>query len=342
MLASVILPTYNRAYCLADTLDSILSQGYDPFEVIVLDDGSTDGTEALISSRYGADARVRYTRTPNGGVSAARNAAMALARGEILVFADSDDLWTPERLPLQMEAFTRFPDVDLVWSDVTAVNAAGVVLHERYTRVCYPAWKEAPIEQLFERSEPIGAGGRVYVGDIFVTMLKGTLINMPSVAVHSRVLTRVGQFDPTMATGEDYDFNLRVCQAAKVAFIDIPTVRYRTGAADQLTHESLHADQARNWFRSFDRFKSQNQLPRELTEVALRRILAGKYRWLGFSELAAGNRGKARSALWRSTLNGGGSARVWLTLLSTLFPAALEKLLRSAYYALKAPARSAP
>jgi glycosyltransferase involved in cell wall biosynthesis len=306
----------------------------------VLDDGSTDGTRELVTGRYGRDDRVRYHYTPNGGVSAARNAAMALARGEILVFADSDDLWKPERLPLQMAAFERFPDVELVWTDVTAVDANGTVLHERYTRVCYPAWHEQPMQALFQHSEPIGAGGRVYVGNIFATMLKGTLINMPSVAVRSRVIARVGQFDSTMATGEDYDFNLRVSQVGKVAFIDTPTVLYRTGAADQLTHESLHADQARNWFRSFERFRAANLVSRELTPVDLRRILAGKYRWLGHSELAAGNRADARAAFWKSVVHGGSSLRLWLTLLSTLLPEMVAKMLLGVYHQLKSTART--
>jgi|SRR5581483_12375434 len=340
MLASIILPTYNRAYCLTKTLDSILAQPYRPFEVIVLDDGSTDGTAGLITGRYGSDDRVQYHYTPNSGVSAARNSAMALARGEVLVFADSDDLWKPERLPLQMAAFERFPDVELVWTDVTAVDASGTVLHERYTRICYPAWHEQPMQTLFQHSEPIGSGARVYVGNIFATMLKGTLINMPSVAVRSRVIARVGQFDSTMATGEDYDFSLRVCQLGKVAFIDIPTVLYRTGAADQLTRESLHADQARNWFRSFERFRAANLVAPELPPLELRRILAGKYRWLGYSELAAGNRGKARAALWQGAAHGGSSLRLWLTFLSTLLPGTLEKPLRGVYYRLKSRGRA--
>lgn len=338
MLVSVILPTYNRAYCLGETLDSILAQSYRAFEVIVLDDGSTDGTDALVSGRYGTEPRVRYHRTPNRGVSAARNSAIELARGEILVFADSDDRWISERLSLQVAAFERFPEVELVWTDVTAVDAKGQVLQERYTRVCYPAWHEQPMEELFDHSEPIGDGGCIHVGHIFSTMLKGTLINMPSVAVRRRVIPRVGQFDTSMVVGEDYDFNLRVSQVGKVAFIDIPTVFYRTGGADQLTRQSLHVDQARNWFRSFQRIRARNEIPRELTSRQLRRLLAEKYRWLGFSELAAGNPGKARFALWQSATRGGGTLRLWLALL---LPDAVTRMLRGVYQRLRSPARAA-
>jgi glycosyltransferase involved in cell wall biosynthesis len=320
-LASIILPTYNRAYTLPATIDSVLAQTYPAFELIIVDDGSTDGTGDLIASRYGTDARVRYHARKNGGVSAARNTGMQLAGGEVLVFCDSDDCWAADKLQLQMTTLERFPETNLVWSDVTAVDSAGAVLHERYTRVCYPAWQAKPLDALFAKSEELARGRRVYVGDIFATMVSGSLINMPTVAIRATLAARIGVFDESMRVGEDYDFCLRACSVGQVAFIDAPTVRYRIGSTDQLTHSSLHADQARNWFRAVARFREEGRLPSA--------VLAGKYGWLGMSELESGTRAAARAAFWQAIRHGSRSPRLWVELLATFLPPAADKALRA-------------
>jgi glycosyltransferase involved in cell wall biosynthesis len=334
-LASIILPTYNRAYCLPATIDSVLRQSHRALEIVIVDDGSTDGTGALIAARYGHDPRVRYHYRTNGGVSAARNTAMELARGPVLVFCDSDDVWNPDKLLLQMATFARFPEVGLVWTDVTAVDSAGTVLHERYTRTCYPAWQTQPIDTMFARSEEVAAGCRVYVGDIFQTMIGGTLINMPAVAIRADLARRIGNFDESMRTGEDYDFNLRACGAGPVAFIDVPTVRYRIGAPDQLTRPSLHADQARNWFRTLSHVRDAARLV-GLSDQRLRPILRGKYQWLGMAEIECGERRAGRVALWSAIRYGSHSPRVWMTFLGTFLPTSLERSLRAVLRSVKA------
>lgn len=340
-LASILLPTYNRAYCLPSVIDSVLGQGYRTFELLIVDDGSNDGTADLIARQYGGDSLVRYHRRVNGGVSAARNTAIELAKGEVLVFCDSDDVWLEHKLLLQMAVFAKFPDVNLVWSDVSAVDPEGKVLHERYTRVCYPAWQERPIDQLFDRSEEIGAvcpplarvfpGRRIYAGDIFSTMLIGTLINMPAVAVRRALLPRIGNFDESMVAGEDYDFNLRASSAGRVAFIDAPTVLYRVGAPDQLTRPSLHFHQARNWFRTATPFLESGRIPPGLSSARLRAALAGKYYWLGRTELLSGDRRAARAALWQSIRLGQRSRRALMSFVATFLPTVLVPFLSAAY-----------
>jgi glycosyltransferase involved in cell wall biosynthesis len=337
-LVSVILPTYNRAYCLSATLDSLLCQTYTAFEIVMVDDGSTDGTADLIKARYGHEPRIRYHYQNNAGVSAARNTAMGKARGAVLVFCDSDDLWAPDKLLLQMTVFARFPEVGLLWTDVSAVDERGAVLHERYTRTCYPAWGTKPIDAMFPQSEELTAllprpveglaGRRVYVGNVFQTMIEGTLINMPSVAIRTGLQRCIGGFDESMRTGEDYDFNLRACAAGPVAFIDVATVLYRIGAPDQLTRPSLYADQARNWFRTLARFRDSGRLPAGLSEERMLPILAGKYHWLGMAEIESGNRRAGRAALWAAIRSGSRSLRLWLTFLSTFLPTSLEATLR--------------
>jgi glycosyltransferase involved in cell wall biosynthesis len=109
-LISCIVPVYNGERYLSDALDSILNQSYRPLEIIVVDDGSTDGTARLIAG-YGE--RVRYLYQPNAGPAAARNFGLTAARGEFVAFLDADDLWHPRKLERQMERFLERPGLDL-------------------------------------------------------------------------------------------------------------------------------------------------------------------------------------------------------------------------------------
>ena len=104
-LVSVIIPTYNRAEIIEEAVDSVLAQDYKDFELIVVDDGSTDNTSEVLAT-YGDDIRVLYQE--NKGVSAARNRGISEAAGKLIAFLDSDDLWMPQKLTTQVEFFRHF------------------------------------------------------------------------------------------------------------------------------------------------------------------------------------------------------------------------------------------
>src|SRR5437763_447547 len=107
---SVIIPAYNFARYVPEAIDSVLAQTYAPFEVIVVDDGSTDDTPKVLAA-YGN--RIRAIRQVNQGVAAARNTGLAAAGGEYVAFIDSDDTWEPRKLQLQMDRFDADPDLGL-------------------------------------------------------------------------------------------------------------------------------------------------------------------------------------------------------------------------------------
>lgn len=114
-LVSVIIPVYNRDRYLSEAIDSVFAQNYPAIELIIVDDGSTDRS-AKIAQRYLPNLRYHYQ--PNGGIGAARNMGIALSTGEFLAFLDSDDLWMPEKLSLQMLAFETDPELDAVFGYV--------------------------------------------------------------------------------------------------------------------------------------------------------------------------------------------------------------------------------
>ena len=121
-LVSVIVPAYNNAHFLPAAIDSILNQTFDNFELIVVDDGSTDNTQAVLA---GFGDRLRYVRKANGGPSSARNLGIQMARGQLIAFQDADDLWLPEKLALQVAYFHLHPEVGVVFTDAVRFDAAG-------------------------------------------------------------------------------------------------------------------------------------------------------------------------------------------------------------------------
>jgi glycosyltransferase involved in cell wall biosynthesis len=213
-LVSVVLPTYNRAHCLARAMQSVLAQTYAELELIVVDDGSSDGTEALVHGF--SDPRLRYLRLPqNGGVSRARNAGVAAARGEWIAFQDSDDEWRVEKLARQMEA-ARSENVVLV--------SCGFVCANHY-----------PISFL-------GVDDPAPVVD-FTDM---TLLRLPGCSTwlaRKAALEQAGGFDPELNCFEDWELALRLSSAARVAFVNEPLLLYQKTPGSLFSNE---AGQTRN------------------------------------------------------------------------------------------------
>jgi glycosyltransferase involved in cell wall biosynthesis len=123
---SVVIPSYNSAHHISETLESVFSQSYRPHEIIVVDDGSTDDTRAVLE-KYSD--RIIYVYQKNAGEPAARNTGIRRASGEFIAFLDADDLWLPNKLTLQMDYFEKHPEVDLVYTDMKQFNENGIV-HE--------------------------------------------------------------------------------------------------------------------------------------------------------------------------------------------------------------------
>lgn len=337
-LVSVIVPTYNRAYCLESTIDGVLAQTYSNLEIIVIDDGSSDDTHKLFEGRYAEESRIKYFYQQNAGISGARNTGIRRATGKYIAFCDSDDIWLPHKLAVQVACMEGFPEVGLSWTDLSAVDPDGKRLHERYTRVGYATWGLFTMEQLFQKTARLSAlesalsvDGDVYVGDIFTPMIVGAIINIPTVMVRRSVMDRVGLFNETMKVGEDYDFDLRMCCEAPAAFVDVVTIDYRVGAADQLTRPELLADQAKNSLSTLDPIVKQHRNRIRLSNSELSRVFAGRYRWLGQAEMDMENFGAARSAFFRSLCRQPAQPRVLALFLALLVPSGAVSVLRGLF-----------
>ncbi len=209
MRVSVIIPTYNRAAWVMEAVASVLAQTYRDFELIVVDDGSTDGTLAALAS-LGGEVKI-LRREERQGVSAARNLGARAAVGDWLAFLDSDDLWLPDKLACQVEYLKANPDLVICQTEETWIRNG--------VRVNPP-----------EACRKVG-------GDIFLPSLQRCLVSPSAVMLHRRLFEEMEGFDENLPAAEDYDLWLRIAWRHPVGLVPEPLVIKRGGHADQLSRQ---------------------------------------------------------------------------------------------------------
>jgi|MTBAKSStandDraft_2_1061841.scaffolds.fasta_scaffold60296_2 glycosyltransferase involved in cell wall biosynthesis len=236
MKVSIIIPTYNRAHFITCAIDSALSQTFTDFEIIVVDDGSTDGTAELLRSRYGD--KIVYLRQERQGPAAARNAGMLIARGEYISFLDSDDLYYPYKLEMQVQLLDVFTDLAMFYTEFSAFDDHGFFeeFHLRqYHKSAYRN-RELRYETLFQRSHRLAAYDVVpeqyrnrffFTGSIYAAYLLHTLIFTNSMMFRRDILAVTGLQNTTFKFFEELEFARRICRHYQVGFVDIPTYKLR-------------------------------------------------------------------------------------------------------------------
>ncbi len=203
---TIIIPTYNRADFLKDSIPSVLSQTFSDFELIVVDDGSTDHTGEVVREFSG----VRYVKCEvNSGVSHARNLGIGLAGGRYICFLDSDDSWVKNKLEAQMRWMESHSDSQVCYTDEIWIRK-GV------------------------RVNPMNKH-RKFSGDIFAHCLPLCTVSPSSVLMRSSLFDEVGLFDENLPVCEDYDLWLRIALKYRVHFIDEKLIVKRGGHEDQLS-----------------------------------------------------------------------------------------------------------
>lgn len=343
---SVVIPTFNRAYCIGKTIDSVLTQTHRDLEAVVVDDGSTDGTAELLERTYGHEGRLRLLRQSNQGVSAARNLGLRACRGRFIALLDSDDEWLPWKIEAQLACLGALPQAGMIWTDMDAVTPDGEIFCKRYLTKMYSAYRWFSRDELFERSMALSTvdealaerlgNPRLYTGDIFSEMVLGNLVHTSTVLLRRERLEKVGGFDLSLLlSGEDYDFHLRTCREGPVAYLDIPSIRYRRGSADQLTEPGLGLQRAKNFLQTIapviDRDRARILLPR----VVLEELLAEAHSWIGELHAQRGEHLDAFRHLLVSLLHKPAQPRMLGYLLLNLLPQPVASSARAMYRQLK-------
>tara|TARA_X000000950_G_scaffold193094_1_gene232840 strand:+ start:10988 stop:11821 length:834 start_codon:yes stop_codon:yes gene_type:complete len=204
---SVVIPSYNRKDFLKRSIDSAINQTKKPLEIIVVDDGSTDGTETMIKSDYDF---VKFIKQKNKGVSAARNIGIKVSIGEWICFLDSDDEWKKDKLEKQINAMKSNPGYKFFHSnEIWIKNGLRINQKKKHKK---------------------------YGGDIFDKCLDMCRISPSSVMINKTVFDEVGNFNEDLVVCEDYELWLRICDKYKVFFIDEPLIIKYGGHQGQLSY----------------------------------------------------------------------------------------------------------
>lgn len=204
---SIIIPTYNRRDFLREAIRSVLEQSFRDFELIVVDDGSDDGTREMIQREF--PGLLTYLYQENQGVSRARNRGLKLAQGEFVAFLDSDDLWLPRKLERQMAFMQSHPEAQICYTDEIWIR--------RRVRV-NPKKKHAK-----------------YSGWIYPRCLPLCIISPSSALMRRGLLEEVGGFDEELPVCEDYDLWLRISARHPIHFLPEKLIVKRGGHQDQLS-----------------------------------------------------------------------------------------------------------
>lgn len=345
-LVSVIIPSYNRAYCIATTVDSVLAQSHGNLEILVVDDGSKDATRELIAERYGREPRVRYIHQANAGVSAARNHGLRLATGDYLALLDSDDIWRPWKIEAQLRCLAAMPSAGMVWTDMDAIGPDGEIVYRRYLTKMYSSYQRFSRDQLFRMSRPLStidaalAGPlgdpRVYLGDIFSPMVTGNLVHTSTVLLRRERFEHVREFDVELRhSGEDYDFHLRTCREGDVAYLDAPSILYQRGRDDQLTNRKYTIYMAENFLKTVNKALARDRARVTLPPAVLDEVMADAHAWIGEERFQLGHNGQARYHLGASLKFRPWQPRVAALLGASILPRQVADPLRARYRALK-------
>jgi glycosyltransferase involved in cell wall biosynthesis len=213
---SVVIPTYNRAHLVTEAVDSVLNQSYTDFELLVIDDGSTDDTTGRLAE-YGD--RIQLYHQENRGASVARNTGIQHARGKYIAFLDSDDLWVQDKLQAQMDLMARDSRVKICYTEEIWIRR-GVRVNPKRKHRKYSGW-------------------------ILDKMLPLCIVSPSSVLMAREVFDRVGLFDESLPVCEDYDLWLRIGLHYPIVLIDRPLIVKRGGHVDQLSRKYWGLDQYR-------------------------------------------------------------------------------------------------
>lgn len=209
MQIDIIIPTFNRAYCLKRTIDSVRAQTFSDWRLWVIDDGSTDETISLLETYLRLDQRIHYLKTANKGVSGARNVGVQLGKAPWIAFLDSDDEWLPQKLQIQIDHIMSSPDSKFIFCDEIWVRNNKEVQQKAHQK-------------------KMG-------GDLFLRSLENCLIGASTVLIKRELYQEMQGFDESYPVCEDYDLWLKILSLHKVYFIPRPLIKKYGGHHDQLS-----------------------------------------------------------------------------------------------------------
>jgi glycosyltransferase involved in cell wall biosynthesis len=304
---SVIIPVYNGSRTIAEALDSVFSQTFDAYEVIVINDASQDHPVELLES-YGSRIKL-VSLMENRGQSAARNLGASLAQGEYLAFLDQDDVWYPRKLERQVGILDQHPEVGLVYSDLDEVDEEG-------------HYKTLAVHRFYAMGHPKPSLVTIVVDDLFI---------LPSTVVCRKCLfEKVGGFDEHLIGYEDDDLWIRMWPVCRFAYLPEALAKWRVHRAS--TSESPLMERSRRIFYQ----KLMNDFAGDpLMQAVVKRRFYNVYGSRGTQLLRRGEKTRARAHYWMALRNRPYAPLMFCRWLSTLFPYRIVRMTDAAWQRVK-------
>jgi glycosyltransferase involved in cell wall biosynthesis len=281
-LVSVIIPAYNDAAFIGQALRSVLAQSYRPLDIVVVDDGSTDSTVAIVRETC---SEARVLQQANAGAAVARNRGLAEARGDYVAFLDADDIWHPRKTELELAHLRSCPTCIATYCRKIELRGDAAA----------PAWTEAPSAELARVSEdPLESGW------LYLELLRNAAIQTSTIMVARGVLDRVGRFDESLRKGQDLEFWLRLSRLGKIHMLDGELSAYRVHGAS-ISHKPMPINyQALVMERSVGMLGPSDPAGNSLRPHELERLLASSWFQFAYQHFRAGSFDLCHEAIRRS------------------------------------------
>ena len=308
---SVVIPLYDCEGYIGEALKSVLAQTYPVHEIIVVDDGSTDGTRRAMEPYMG---RITYIHQRKRGVAAARNTGIANASGDFIAFLDADDLWLCEKLQLQMGYLESHPEYALVYSDMKTFDQTGII-HES-------------VKTWLGMSPPSGW--------IFKELFWETLFAADATVFAKECVDTVGLFDESLEAGEDYHMWLRIARHYQIGYLDKPLTLYRqhAGMTTRRVGKTLRDGVPWEVAAVTKTLQSYPEATRELGKTMVRKRISRPYYFLGCDRLTQGDHREARRLLARALRYWPNNWNYQIRYLVTFFPPSQVARFKKFYHGL--------
>lgn len=342
---SVIIPSYNCSSYLEGAVESALRQTLAVHEVIVVDDGSRDDTEAVATELGRRDPRVKYVHQTNAGVSAARNSGVARASGDWIALLDADDRWHPLKLELQMQSLALAPDAAWSLTGCRVIDGHDAEIPGDPFANTFSVFRQSQVSPLdyfgrwLNRRDDLRAGDLTipsFDGDIFEALFLGNVCLPSSALLKRSALEDAGGFNASLRLAEETEFFHRLSARFRLTYLAGPLVSYRKGGTTSLTAKTNTVPLARNALESMQwAVKYRGGLSdreRATYEKGRRDLLL----YMAKAQLAESDPGGARETLRKVRAEGGAPAsRLAPLVIASLLPAPALRALQAARRAVR-------
>jgi hypothetical protein len=303
---SVIIPTFNCARFLGRAIGSVLDQTFTDYEILLVDDGSTDETPELVA---GFGGRVRYLYQANRGPTPARNFALTQASGDLIAYLDADDMWYPDKLAKQVAFLDAHEGCGLVHSETTIIDEMDRVIHLRFNRE---------------------KGGKVPVGHCTLDLLRRNNVQFLTVLERRECLERTGRFDERVkGVGDYYQWILVAMDGMTLGYIDEPLAMYRWRADSLSTNRSVLTEELITMYEILLAEKGlAARFGQEAVDIVRTRLYELR-RDLSYFDRHQGHQARARRRVLRLIWEWPQRAELYLEMLKACVPTAMAARLRT-------------